>query len=216
MVSRVDSDPQYRMVVAKLLATMLLTLPGTPFIYQGQEIGMINKDFRSIEELRDIESLNLYAEWRKELGDQKAFKRVLAGSRDHARVPMQWTKGPYAGFSTAEPWIGTDDDCLFWNVEDQRAAADSVFQYYRQLIQLRKAHRALIYGEIEFVNKKTKNLFTYYRRDGQGVFYVECNLSRKRRRRKGRQPDGERLLGNYPDSDAGELRPYEATVWKLK
>jgi len=216
MVSKVEPDPQYRTVVAKLLATMLLTLPGTPFIYQGQEIGMINKDFRSIEDLRDIESLNFYAEWRKELGDQKAFKRVLAGSRDHGRAPMQWTKGQYAGFSTTEPWIGTDDDGRYCNVEDQMAAADSVFHYYRQLIQLRKSYRTLVYGEIEFVNKKTKDLLTYYRRDEQGVFYVECNLSRKRMRRKGRRPDGERMLSNYPEGAGNELRPYEATLWKLR
>ncbi|HHT49299.1 MAG TPA: alpha-glucosidase [Firmicutes bacterium] len=216
MVSRVDPDPQYRMVVAKLLATMLLTLPGTPFIYQGQEIAMINKDFRSIAELRDIESLNFYAEWRKELGDHEAFQRVLVGSRDHARAPMQWTKGQYAGFSTVEPWIGADADYQLCNVEDQMAAADSVFHYYRQLIQWRKTHRTLIYGEITFVNKKAKDLFTYYRRDEQGVYYVECNLSRKKRKRKGRRSDGERLLANYPESAAEELRPYEAAVWKLK
>lgn len=215
MISKVEPDPRYREAVAKLLATLLLTLPGTPFIYQGQEIGMVNKKFRSIGELRDIESLNFYTEWRKELGEAKAFQRVLAGSRDHARAPMQWTKEKYAGFSTVEPWIGTDDDYLLCNVEDQRTAADSVFHYYRHLIQLRKTHRTLLYGEIEFVHKKAKDLFTFYRRDGEGVFYIECNLSRQRKKRKGPLPAGERLLGNYPASDGRELRPYEAIVWKL-
>jgi oligo-1,6-glucosidase len=215
MVSKVEPDPEYRVVVAKLLATMQLTLPGTPFIYQGQEIGMVNKDFRSIEEFRDIESLNLYAEWRAAVGERAAFQRILAGSRDHARTPMPWTKGKYAGFSTAEPWIGLNDDYKVCNIEEQMAAENSVLNHYRKLLQLRKSHLALVYGETEIVNKKTRDLFTYYRWGDQGSFYIECNLSRKRMKRKGKRPDGERLLANYPTT-AQELRPYEATVWRLR
>lgn len=216
MVSKVDPDPQLRFVLAKLLATMLLTLPGTPFIYQGQEIGMINKDFRSIADLRDVESRNFYEMWRQEMGDQAAFQRILAGSRDHARTPMQWKNAEYAGFSTVEPWIGTDDDYQICNVEDQMKQEDSVLNFYRKLIQVRKSHPTLVYGEIEFVYKKTRNLLAYYRRDDQAVFYVECNLSRKQRRRPGRRPVGHRILSNYPESDGRELRPYEATVWRVQ
>ena len=216
MVSKVVPDSQFRFVLAKLLATMLLTLPGTPFIYQGQEIGMVNKDFQSIADLRDVESLNFYNIWREEMGNQAAFQRILAGSRDHARTPMQWKKAEYAGFSTVEPWIGTDDDYKICNVEDQMKTEDSVLNFYRKLIQLRKSHPALVYGETKFVHKKARDLFAYYRRDDQAVFYVECNLSWKKRKRRGKRPEGLRLLSNYPESGSKELRPYEATVWRLK
>jgi len=216
MVSKVDPDPQFRFVLAKLLATILLTLPGTPFIYQGQELGMVNKDFRSIADLRDVESLNFYNLWREAMGDQAAFQRILAGSRDHARTPVQWKNAGYAGFSEVEPWIGTDEDCKTCNVESQIQAEDSVLNFYRELIRLRKSHPALVYGEIEFVQKKTGDFLAYYRRDAQAVFYVECNLSREKRKRRGKRPEGLRLLANYPESETGELRPYEATVWQLR
>ena len=216
MVSKVDPDPQFRIVLAKLLATMLLTLDGTPFIYQGQEIGMVNKDFRSIDDLRDVESLKFYAEWRESMGDPAAFKRVLAGSRDHARTPVQWTKAKHAGFSDGEPWIGMDEDYKVCNVEAQMGDSDSILNYYRQLIQVRKSHPALIYGDLTFVNKKTRDLFTYYRRDGKEDFYVECNLSRKCRKRQGNKPVGVRLLSNYQEGMGKVLRPYEATVWRLQ
>jgi len=88
--------------------------------------------------------------------------------------------------------------------------------FYRKLIPVRKSHPTLVYGEIEFVYKKTRNLLAYYRRDDQAVFYVECNLSRKQRRRPGRRPVGHRILSNYPESDGRELRPYEATVWRVQ
>ncbi|NLY88016.1 MAG: DUF3459 domain-containing protein, partial [Firmicutes bacterium] len=193
-----------------------LTLPGTPFIYQGQELGMVNKDFRSIADLRDVESLNLYNIWREAMGEQAAFRRILAGSRDHSRTPMQWKNAEYAGFSEVEPWIGTDDDCKTCNVEDQMKMENSVLNFYRKLIHLRKTHPVLVYGEIEFVHKRTRDLFAYYRRDDQAVFYVECNLSREKRKRRGKPPEGLRLLSNYPECANRELRPYEATVWRLR
>jgi oligo-1,6-glucosidase len=177
---------------------------------------MVNKAFRSIADLRDVESLNLYNIWREAMGEEAAFRRVLAGSRDHARTPMQWRNAAYAGFSEAAPWIGTDDDCKTCNVEDQRQAGDSVLNFYRQLIRLRKSHPALVYGETEFVQKKTRGLLAYHRRDGGAVFYVECNLSREKRKRRGKPPEGLRLLSNYPESKRRELRPYEATIWQLR
>jgi oligo-1,6-glucosidase len=103
MITKVDPDPAYRFVLAKLLATMLLTLRGTPFIYQGQELGMIDRNFKSISELRDVESINMYAELLHTMSAADAFKRILAGTRDHARVPMQWSDGVHAGFSDANP-----------------------------------------------------------------------------------------------------------------
>ncbi len=165
MISKVDPDPFYREVIAKLLAAMQLTLRGTPFIYQGQELGMVNKKFRSIEELRDVESLNIYTELCKRMSETDALNKILAGTRDHVRTPMQWTSGSYAGFSDVEPWIDTDDDCKICNAEEQTTNVDSVWSFYRALIELRKKHPALVYGDIDIINKSIKDLFTYYRRN---------------------------------------------------
>lgn len=215
MVSKVDTDLSLRDVLAKLLAVMQLTLKGTPFIYQGQEIGMVNKHFTSIDELRDIESLNLYSELCKKMSDAEAFKKVLKGTRDHARTPVQWTDGRHAGFTEEEPWIGTDDDCKICNVEAQIKDENSVLSFYRSLIALRRDHSALVYGNIEIVNKKQKDIFTYYRTDGCETFYIECNLSRKMKKQRGVLHDGVCLISNYPEVSKIYLRPYEAAVWKI-
>lgn len=214
MISKVDPDPKYRIVLAKLLAVMQLTLRGTPFIYQGQELGMINKDFKSIDQLRDVESINLYSELNDTMSETDAFKKVLAGTRDHSRTPMQWSNSKYAGFSDAEPWIGTDDDHEICNAEDQIIDKDSVLNFYRSLVEIRKSHSALIYGDIEITNKKEADLFTYYRKNENETLFIECNLSRNTiRRRCGVPSASAKLISNYHDIDNHYLRPYEATVW---
>jgi oligo-1,6-glucosidase len=222
MISKVDPDPQYRYAVAKLLATIQLTLRGTPFIYQGQELGMVNRAFSSIKELRDVESINLYNELITTISPDDAFKKVLAGTRDHARTPMQWTDSAYGGFSDAGsgagsvvPWLDGGSDYKVCNASAQVKARDSVLNYYRALINLHKMYKALVYGDVRVVNKKEKNLFTYWRTDGKETFYIECNLGRDMKRRKAIPPGAERLLSNYEDVPAELLRPYEAIVWKV-
>ena len=216
MISKVDPDPLYRPVLAKLLAVMQLTLKGTPFLFQGQELGMVNQKFNSIEEIRDVESLNYFSEKLKEMNEEAAFQSVLSGTRDHARTPLQWSSAKYGGFSTAEPWIIPDGDYVKWNAEDQNVDPDSVLNFYRLLIRLRKQNDCLIYGEIRITNQKVRDLFTYYRMYEGKIFYIECNLSRREIRRK-RPPHGlTRLVSNYPDQPANKLRPYEAIVWKVK
>ncbi|PKM74439.1 MAG: alpha-glucosidase [Firmicutes bacterium HGW-Firmicutes-16] len=214
IVSKVNPDPQYRSVLAKLLATMLMTLKGTPFVFQGQELGMVNSDFSSMGELRDVESLNYYTELKKTMNEKDAFKKILAGSRDHARVPMQWTPGANAGFSEAEPWIDGGRDCEACNAAVQAEDKDSVLNYHRELISLRKKHAALIYGDISIVNKNEKDLFTYWRTDGNESFYIECNLGSAMKKRKDILPNASRILGNYSDAPEKLLRPYEAVVWR--
>jgi oligo-1,6-glucosidase len=216
MVSKVDPDPKFRDVLAKLLAVMQLTLRGTPFLFQGQELGMVNKKFTSIHDLRDVESLNLYKELCETMSEEEAYQKILAGTRDHARTPMQWTNGENAGFSKAEPWIPTDEDCKVCNAEAETADKNSVLHFYQALIALRKAHSALTYGSIEIVNKKEPDLFTYYRKNKDETLYIECALSREGKKRKGRLPDGVRLLSNYPEASEQQLRPYEAAVWQIK
>ena len=213
MVSKVNPDPKYRTVLAKLLATMQMTLKGTPFIFQGQELGMINRDFSSISELRDVESLNLYEELIKTMSEADAFKKILSGTRDHARTPMQWTDGENAGFSEAPPWIDGGRDYKSCNAASQAEDDDSILNYYRALIDLRRAHEALVYGEIRIVDKREKDLFAYWRSFGGEAFYIECNLGSGMKERKGRLPNAVRVLSNYPDVPKKFLRPYEAVIW---
>lgn len=214
MLSKVNPDPQYRDVLGKLLAVIQLTLRGTPFIYQGQELGMINQNFQSIADLRDVESLNLYSELGKTMEKEEAFAKVLAGSRDHARTPMQWSNQQYAGFSTQVPWIMMDDDYKHCNVETQLEEENSILNFYRKLIALRKAHTVIYYGDVLFINKKVKNLFTYYRKGETETLYIEINLSPSNRKRT-KLPEGTRLLSNYAEVSSSFLQPYEASIWEI-
>ena len=140
----------------------------------------------------------------------------MDGTRDHSRTPMQWSNSKYGGFSGAEPWISGDDDYLICNAEDQDNDKDSVLNFYRDIIKLRKEYKSLIYGDIKIVNKRTKDLFTYYRKADSEAIYIECNLSNKEKKRKGKFPYADKLISNYPDTVKGILRPYEATIWKIK
>ncbi|MCL1800111.1 MAG: alpha-glucosidase, partial [Promicromonosporaceae bacterium] len=135
MLSKVSEDPEYRELIAKLLGVIQMTSKGTPFLFQGQEIGMANQRFTDITELRDVESVNLFQELLDEgKSEAEAFARVRAGSRDHARVPMQWDESAHAGFTTGTPWIVSDGDYLDWNVATEEKDADSVINFYRKLI----------------------------------------------------------------------------------
>ncbi len=213
MISKINPDPQYRNVLGKLLAVIQLTLRGTPFIYQGQELGMVNQDFQTIEELRDVESLNLYDKLSKTLGKEEAFAKILAGTRDHARTPMQWNDQKYAGFSTGEPWIMMDEDYKQCNAEAQLQDEDSILRFYQKLLAFRKEHGVIYYGEVLFTEQKVKDLFTYYRKDEMETLYIEMNLSSCSRKRT-KYPEGLRMLSNYAEVSPAFLRPYEAGIWK--
>ncbi|HKL99783.1 MAG TPA: alpha-glucosidase [Mobilitalea sp.] len=215
MISKINSDPEFREVLGKLLAVIQLTLRGTPFIYQGQELGMINQSFESIDELRDVESLNLYEELCRTMEKETAFNKVLAGTRDHARTPMQWNDQQYAGFSTVKPWIMMDEDYKRCNVEAQLSDESSVLNFYKKMLALRKEHPVIHYGDVIFTNKKVKNLFTYYRKDDSETLYIESNLSPYKIKRKKLQV-GRCLLSNYAETASSFLRPYETVIWLVK
>ncbi|HKL78857.1 MAG TPA: alpha-amylase family glycosyl hydrolase, partial [Mobilitalea sp.] len=212
MISKVNSDPGFREVLGKLLAVIQLTLRGTPFIYQGQELGMINQSFESIDELRDVESLNLYEELCKTMEKEAAFNKVLAGTRDHARTPMQWSHQQYAGFSAVKPWIMMDEDYKKCNVDAQLKDESSILSFYQKMIALRKEHPVIHYGDVIFTNKKVKNLFTYYRKGETETLYIENNLSPYKIKRK-KLPEGRCLLSNYTETSSSLLRPYETVIW---
>jgi Glycosidases len=215
MISKVNPDPAYREVLAKLLAMIQLTLKGTPFIFQGQEIGRINKRFRSIDDMRDVESINLYQELLPSVGKDEALQKVLSGSRDHARTPMQWSDGINAGFSEAIPWIDPDKEDKKCNVEAQLANPNSVLHFYKALISVRKKHPTLIYGKFIPVNKERRDIFTYYRKTREEAYYVECNLSCRTLKRKHSVKTYQQVLSNYQKIST-ELRPYEANLYKIK
>ncbi len=214
MISKINPDPQYREVLGKLLAVLQLTLRGTPFIYQGQELGMVNQRFTSVEELRDVEALNLYQDLCKGMSAEDAFQKILVGTRDHARTPMQWSDGKGAGFSDGTPWIMMDDDYKTCNVQNQQGDEASILRFYQNLIAFRKDHPALQYGDIMITNKTRKDLFTYTRTYELETLYIECNLSSAPLKRKG-VPNGERLISNYEKASQAMLYPYEAAIWSI-
>lgn len=213
-VSKVSKDPKYRARIAKLLAVIQLTSRGTPFIFQGQEIGMVNNAFTDMEQLRDVESINKFDELIEEgRSASEAWNIILAGTRDHARTPMQWSNEEYGGFTTGRPWIHGDQDYLICNVERAEKNPHSVLNFYKQLIQLRKQNRCLVYGEITFVHENRKDYFAYTKAEGERVFFVECNLGTKVTLKPKQGQAYRLLLSNYA-MEADILRPYEANVYE--
>ena len=211
-VSKVDPRPEHRVAVAKLLATVLFTLRGTPFLYQGQEIGAANQDFTELAQLRDIESLNLAAELTASgVSPADAFARVLAGTRDHARVPMAW--GAAGGFTTGVPWIADDGGHADVNVAVQEGDPDSVLEWHRALIALRRSSRALVYGET-IVERSARRVWRYRRCAGDEEFLVVLNLTDRRART--RAPGPEWTLQLASGGAGGVLEPYEARVWRRR
>ncbi|QIK69654.1 alpha-glucosidase [Erysipelothrix sp. HDW6C] len=214
MISKIDPNPLFRDVLGKLLAGIQLTLKGTPFIFQGQEIGMVNQQFRSLDDLRDVESINKYHELIDQgMSHHDAFHLVLAGSRDHARTPVQWNAT--GGFSQNTPWILSDDDCVRYNVEDQSIDPHSILSFYRQLIALRKDNDAMIYGETSFVYPKEKHYLGYYRKLGNETFFIQANLSNLAIKRHQRTGNYQPILSNYTHH-LTLMQPYEINIFKIK
>lgn len=177
MVSKVDPSGQHRDAVAKALATIQLLMRGTPFLYQGQEIAAVNQAFPDATALRDIESINKLAE--EELAGRNGLAVVRAGSRDHPRTPMRWDATENHGFTTGEPWIGFHEESTGYTVAEQSGDPDSVLNFYRQLIALRRKNKALTIGSIEFVEPGRRNYFGWIREHDGDRWLVEVNLSEK-------------------------------------
>lgn len=172
-VSRFGDDrPAYREVSAKMLATCLHMLQGTPYVYQGEELGMTNYPFKSPEDFRDIESINAYKEWCQEgsLSHEVFWPCMLFKSRDNARTPMQWDESAQAGFTSGTPWIAVNPNYTEINAKAQTKDPDSVFHYYKKLIALRKETPVMVYGKYEQLLEDSEELFVYTRtlEDGAG------------------------------------------------
>ncbi len=222
-VSRFGNDsPQYRTLSAKMLATCLHMMKGTPYIYQGEELGMTNAYFDSLEDYRDIESLNAYKEITESFGEtpETVLGYLKKIGRDNARTPMQWEDSANAGFSTGTPWIPVNPNYKEINAQQQLHDPDSVFRYYQKLISLRHTMDILVHGTYELLEPENEQLFLYLRTLGTERLVVLCNFT-------GRdlpvpdcisadiQEKTELLISNYQNRQDGILRPYEASVYHL-
>ena len=217
LVSRFGNDAEYRYESATLWATILHLQRGTPFIYQGEEIGMTNADFTSLDQYRDVESLAFY-EFAVSRGI--AAEHVLAlmnrVSRDNARTPMQWNDGPNAGFTSGTPWIDVNPNYQTVNVEADRSAAQSVFRYYQRLIALRHASPVVALGDFELMDPSDPALFAFRRRLGNEELGVMCNVSDDPLAVPAYTRPARLVLGNYARAgDPDMLRPWEARIHRL-
>ncbi|AWV32649.1 glycoside hydrolase family 13 protein [Paenibacillus odorifer] len=223
MVSRFGDDGKYRVISAKMLATLLHTLKGAPYIYQGEEIGMTNVKFTAIEHYKDIEILNMYREKVTEGGadPNSVLNAIHIKGRDNARTPMQWDNSPNAGFTEGEPWLKVNPNYKEINVEQALADSDSIFYYYQRLLALRKKNPIMAYGEYKLLLPEHEDIYAYTRTLDDEKWLVLLNfnevpqtvdLSAELSKAK------ELIIGNYPDEAPSRelLRPYEARVYRLK
>ena len=178
IVSRFGNDKKYRNESAKLLATLLMTLRGTPYVYQGDEIGMTNVKYPSIDHYDDIETRNAWKEAEKENKDMDVFlKAIHIQSRDNARTPLQWDASKFAGFSTTKPWIDINENYNKINVELQQDNSDSILNYYREIIRIRKNNLTFIYGDFLDLEPSNEQLYIYKRWDQQKTYFIVLNFS---------------------------------------
>ena len=215
VVSRFGDEGKYWKQSAKMLATFIHLLRGTPYIYQGEELGMTNAHFVSIDQYRDVEAIN-YFHILLDRGETEgdALKVLGERARDNGRTPMQWTAGKNAGFSEAEPWIGLPDNYVRINVEAEESDPDSILNYYRELTRLRKESSIIAEGGIRFLDSGNEKVFAYERLLAKDRMVVVCNFSAEEEKIADILPEGRVVCGNYADPPlhSDKLRPYEAVA----
>ncbi|MFQ2548592.1 alpha,alpha-phosphotrehalase [Aeromonas caviae] len=225
IVSRFGDEGEHRVVAAKMLASTLHGLQGTPYIYQGEEIGMTNPGYQHIDDYQDVESRNIFAiKQAEEMSEAEILAILGAKSRDNSRTPMQWSAAANAGFTSGTPWLKPAANYSEINAEAALADQHSVFWHYRDLIRLRKSHPIFTQGNYQELLAGHPQIWAYARRaDDQTLlvvsnFYgepVEFALPAELQSGEGRL-----LLGNYPDSPARpqscKLRPYESLIWLME
>lgn len=219
IVSRFGNDKEYWRESAKLLATLLLSLRGTTYIYQGDEIGMTNVAHLSIEDYRDIETLNSWKEAEAAGKPMDDFLKIVhLNSRDNARTPMQWDNSAYAGFSLEHPWIKVNSNYKDINVANQEEDQLSILNYYRKMIRFRKDNPTLIYGDYKCYLEGDPNLFVFERWDDTKRFLVLLNFANHEMEYK-EEVNGELELkiNNYQTQNKDRwLRPWEAKIFLIK
>ncbi|RTP14125.1 alpha,alpha-phosphotrehalase [Enterobacter roggenkampii] len=216
IVSRFGDEGEYRVHAAKMLGMVLHGMQGTPYIYQGEELGMTNPHFSRITDYRDVESLNMFAELRASGREPEELLAILASkSRDNGRTPMQWDASHNAGFTEGEPWIGVCDNYETVNARAALDDADSVFYTYQSLISLRKTLPVLTWGDYEDLLPEHPSLWCY-RRQWQGqTLMVVANLSPTPQewQTEALSDKSQVLMSNYPAPQTTSLRPFEAVWW---
>lgn len=213
-----DSD-EYREISAKMLATCIHMMQGTPYVYQGEELGMTNCPFNTLDNFRDLESINAFHELTEQgkMTEEDMMAAISYKGRDNARTPMQWDDSAYAGFSTANPWIMVNPNYTKINAKDQVNREDSVFKYYQKLIKLRHESELIVYGTYDLILDDDKDIYAYIRTLGDEKLIVYCNFSENTRKVEIPEEfvNKKVLISNYSDAKANPkitLRPYEAIV----
>ena len=223
IVSRWGNEKEYRVKIAKMLATLLHGMKGTPYIYQGEELGMTNVKFDNIEDYNDIESLNMYKERiSKGYKHEEIMESIYAKGRDNARTPIQWDDSEYGGFSTSKPWLAVNKNYKYINAKNCLKDNDSIFYHYKKLIEIRKNNETIIYGDYNLLCEDDKNIFAYTRKLDGDTILVVCNFYNIETKinYEGDYESLEILISNYSDSSINlsnlKLRPYEAIMYRIK
>lgn len=222
IVSRWGNDKEYRIESAKMLATLLHGMKGTPYIYQGEELGVTNVRFDDINEYNDIESLNMYKDRiSKGYTHEEIMESIYAKGRDNARTPMQWDDSENAGFTTGTPWLAVNKNYDKINAKQCLQDENSIFNHYKKLIDIRKNNDTIIYGDYKLLCEDDENIFAYVRELNGDKILVVCNFYDKDVEFKfdGDFNYSKLLLSNYNDSskmiEKLKLRPYEAVMYRF-
>ena len=228
VVSRFGNDQEYRVPSAKLFATLLMTMRGTPYIYEGDELGMTNAPFQNINDFRDVATINRYNEIKAKGGDLQAFlENQREFGRDNSRTPVQWNDQGNAGFTTGKPWIMVNPNYKTINVAAEEADSESVLNYYKRIIRFRHEHPALVYGDFKVLDRSNPDVFAYLRGQGKDRYLVLLNMTNN--------PvnftlpgsigseSGQLLIDNYADTadvkdksgSSVKMRPWESMIFNL-
>jgi oligo-1,6-glucosidase len=221
MASRWGNDsPEFHDYSSKLLTTFLLSMRGTPYYYNGDEIGMVNAKFDKIEDYRDIETIAEYEKIKIAGGDLNEFiqNQKTGGARDNGRTPFQWNASINGGFTTGTPWLKVNDNHTTLNAEAQEKDPKSVLNYFRKMTKLRKTNLTLVYGKYTLLDKDNPNVYAYTRElDGKKIVVLLNFSSKKATVNTGiNTKKAKILINNYSTPNKkGELRPYEAIIYQL-
>ena len=221
-VSRFGDDGEYRELSAKMLATCLHMMRGTPYIYQGEELGMTNAYFDRLEQYRDIESFNAYKEYveQRNIAPELMLQYLKHISRDNARTPMQWNEASNAGFTAGIPWIEVNPNYTVVNASDQVEDDSSVYHYYKELIRLRHENDIIVYGNYELLLPESEQLYVYTRTFEQNKLLVICNFTKETLTYEAadllKEDRYTLLISNYREDALEKIRAYEAKVYRIE
>ena len=224
IVSRWGNDKEYRVETAKMFASILHLMQGTPYIYQGEEIGMTNVHFESLDQYNDIETLQFYRDnLKKGYAHEQMMDAIWKNGRDNARTPMQWDGSEHAGFTTGQPWLQVNPNYESINVSNALDNKDSIFYHYKKLIDLRKNSEysdTIIYGEYKLLLPDDEQIFAYIREDENYKLLLVANFSEEEVTRAIEGEVNQVILSNYDATDYNlsslKLRPYETVIFELK